>query len=115
MARDQALSDAELHVLLCAADLNLRQVVAQAAILQDWTARQLSVLRNTFPGWDIDRERGLSGQEWWTAQRRQKLTVELVTAGAMQTVRRSDAIALASALAWQSHLIHGGRTRTRTL
>ncbi|MFI7125174.1 hypothetical protein ACIBQ1_05730 [Nonomuraea sp. NPDC050153] len=79
--------------------------------MQDWTTRQLSVLRNTYPAWDIDRERDLSGQLWWTARLPRKLTVEMVTAGAMQTVRRPDAIALASALAWQSYLIHnGGRT-----
>ncbi|MFI7126748.1 hypothetical protein ACIBQ1_13720 [Nonomuraea sp. NPDC050153] len=109
MAREQALSGAELDALLRVANENVRQVVAQAATLQDWTARQLSVLRNTYPSWDIDRERDPSGQVLWTARLRQRLTVEMVTAGAVQSVRQPDAIALASALSWQSYLIHSGR------
>jgi hypothetical protein len=108
MAGKQPPSDIGLNALLRATDQNLRHVVAQAAALQDWTARQLSVLRNTYPAWDIDRERDPSGQVWWTACPRRRLTVEMVTAGVVRTVRQPDAIALASALAWQSHLIHSG-------
>ncbi len=76
--------------------------------MSDWSARQLSVLRNTYPAWDIDRERDSSGQAWWTARLCRQLTVEMVTAGVVRTGRRPDPIALMSALVWQSHLIHSG-------
>lgn len=81
MAGEQALPDVEAAALPRVTHQSVRQVVAQAASVQDWPARQLSVLRNTYPAWDIDRERDPSGQVWWTACLRRRLTAELVTAG----------------------------------
>lgn len=100
-----AIADARLHVLVRATDQNVRQAIAQAAIRQDLRARQLSVLSTTYSAWDISYERDASGGHWWTAVPRRPLTLELVSAGVMSRVRREDAIALASALAWQSALL----------
>ncbi|MDP4511923.1 hypothetical protein [Nonomuraea turcica] len=109
-----AMTDTEQHQeLVRAAEHNARQDVAQAALLQDVAGRQLSVLRNTYPAWDIDRERDATGNVWWTARLRPDLTPAMAAAGVLQTARRVDAIALASTLAWQSALLHhGGRSRT---
>lgn len=100
------MTDAELQAILRAAEQNLREVVAGAAVLQDWPARQLSVLRNTYPAWEIDRAEDASGLMWWTAELRQTFTFEIAAAGVMKSVRQPDAIALASTLAWQSALLH---------
>ncbi|MEU7740247.1 hypothetical protein [Nonomuraea sp. NPDC049158] len=59
-------------------------------------AGQLSVLRSTYPGWDIDFERDSSGQLWWTAELRKAVTLEMVATGVVQCVRQPDAIALAA-------------------
>ncbi|MEV4353251.1 hypothetical protein [Nonomuraea sp. NPDC049625] len=90
---------------------NMRQVVAQAALLQDWAGRQLSTLRSTYPAWDIGRERDVSGQMWWTARLRQQLSLDMVAAGVLQTVQQPDAIALAAALAWQTAFLQYARAR----
>ncbi|WP_327589056.1 hypothetical protein OHA25_20105 [Nonomuraea sp. NBC_00507] len=99
--------------LVRAAEHNARQAMAQAALLQDVAGRQLLVLRNTYPAWDIDCERDATGNVSWTARLHPDLTPAMVAAGVLQTVRRLDAIALASTLAWQSALLHhGGRSGT---
>jgi hypothetical protein len=106
-------TDAELHALLRVADDNARQVMPQAAVLQDLTARQLLVLRNTYPLWDVDLDRDLSDQLWWTAVLRRTVTLDMARAGILHTVRTRDAIALAATLAWQSSLVsYHARSRT---
>ncbi len=108
-----AMTEADLYALVRAADRNVRQVVAQAAALQDWAGRQISVLRNTYPAWDIDREQDASGQVWWKAELRQPLTATMAAAGVLRSIRQPDAIALAATLAWQAALLHhGGRSNT---
>lgn len=106
------LTNSELHALLQATEESSRALVAQAVLMQDVRARQLSVLRNTYSVWNIDIEPDSSGALWWVAMLRCEHTPELVRAGVFQTIRQSDAIALAATLAWQSSLIHGA-TRTR--
>ncbi|NRQ39810.1 hypothetical protein HII36_49480 [Nonomuraea sp. NN258] len=107
------MTDAELHALLRVSADNVRHVVAEAAASLDWTARQLSVLSNTYPAWDIRHEPDAYGRFIWTASLRQRVTVWMVTAGIVQSVRQADPIALAATLAWQSSLLHhGGRSRT---
>jgi hypothetical protein len=110
--REERNAEISLQPLAGSDDQNIRQIMAQAALLQDWTARQLSVLSNTYPGWRINREKDPSGHVWWKADLLRQLTVEMVTAGVVQIVRRPDPIALASALAWQSHLVHNTRSGT---
>ncbi|MFI7701708.1 hypothetical protein [Nonomuraea sp. NPDC049480] len=106
------MTDVELRSLVEITDQNVRQVMARAALLQDWAGRQLSTLRNTYPAWNIDRERGPAGEVSWTAELRRELTPALVAAGVMSTIRQPDAIALAATLAWQAALLHnGGRSR----
>ncbi|MGP3917706.1 hypothetical protein [Nonomuraea sp. 10N515B] len=102
----------QVHALVRAADRNARQVLAQAALLLDVAGRQQSVLRNTYPAWEIGREQDASGQAWWTAALRRPMTPELAAAGIRQTIRQSDAIALAATLAWQFALLHDARPRT---
>ncbi|MEU7838173.1 MULTISPECIES: hypothetical protein [unclassified Nonomuraea] len=104
-----AMTDTGAHALM-ATDPNVREVVADAALLLDLRGRQLSVLRNTYPGWDIDYESDASGRMWWTAELRRTLTLEMATEGVMRIVRQEDAIALASTLAWQSALLHNTRS-----
>ncbi|MEV4114545.1 hypothetical protein [Nonomuraea sp. NPDC049695] len=108
------MTGTELDGLIPVAAQDMRQVVAQAALLQDWAGRQLSTLRNTYPAWDIERERDASGQMWWTARLRQQLNLDMVAAGVLQTVRQPDAIALAAALAWQTAFLQNARTRVGT-
>jgi hypothetical protein len=103
------MTDDELLTLLRATSESAREAMAQAALLLDLRGRQLSVLRNTYPGWDIDFERSVSGQVWWTAELRKAFTVEMVAAGVVQCIRQPDAIALAATLAWQSALVHNSR------
>lgn len=103
------MTDDELLTLLRKTSESARDVMAQAALLQDLRGRQLSVLRNTYPGWDIDFERDSAGRLWWTAELRKAVTVEMVAAGVVQCVRQPDAIALAATLAWQSALVHNCR------
>lgn len=103
-----AITDAELHALTRIADQKVRQAVAEALAL-DLRGRQLSVLRNTYPGWDIDHESDASGRVSWTAELSRTLTLEMATAGVMRTIRQENAIALASTLAWQSALLHNTR------
>ncbi|MEU4228652.1 hypothetical protein AB0F17_30535 [Nonomuraea sp. NPDC026600] len=105
----RAMTDVELHALIQTSEPNVRQVIAEAALVLDLRGRQLSVLRNTYPGWDIHYESNASGQMWWTAELRRTLTLEMATAGIMRTVRQENAIALASTLAWQSALLHSTR------
>ncbi|MGI5286857.1 hypothetical protein ACQEVF_26465 [Nonomuraea polychroma] len=72
----------------------MREIIAQTAIIQGWTARQLSTLRNTDPVRDIDREQGTSGQVWWTASLHRALTVEMTVAEVLPMFRRPGAIVL---------------------
>ncbi|MFI7419427.1 hypothetical protein [Nonomuraea sp. NPDC049684] len=96
---------AGLDELLRATAQSVRQASALAALIQDLRDRQLSVLRGTYPAWDIALELGSTEKLWWTAVPNRSLTVELVAEGVMRIVRCEDAIALAAALAWQSTLI----------
>ena len=108
-----AMTDAEQRALIQAADPNVRQVISDAALILDLRGRQLSVLRSTYPGWDIDYESDGSGRMWWTAELRRMPTLEMATAGVMRSVRQEDAIALVSTLAWQSALLHTTRPGIR--
>ncbi|MEV4352958.1 hypothetical protein [Nonomuraea sp. NPDC049625] len=107
------MTDAELRAITQAAGPNVRQVISDAALVLDLRGRQLSVLRNTYPGWDIDYESDGSGRMWWTAELRRMPTLDMATAGVMRSVRQEDAIALASTLAWQSALLHTTRPGIR--
>ncbi|MGW0806863.1 hypothetical protein [Nonomuraea sp. NPDC002799] len=64
--------------------------------------RQLSVLRNTFPNWEIGYEVGPSGLWIWRATARWTLTLEMVTAGMLREVQRGDPVSLMAALTWQA-------------
>lgn len=97
--------DPGLQLLVRTACENARRIVTEAALLQDLRERQLSVLRNTYPAWEIDVTPDRSGRAWWTAVLRRAFTLDLATAGVVQTVRQDDAIALAATLAWQSSLL----------
>ncbi|WP_433511732.1 hypothetical protein ACQP2T_49410 [Nonomuraea sp. CA-143628] len=103
------MTDDELIALHRDASQSARDAMAQAAVLQDLRGRQLSVLRHTYPGWDIGFERDPTGRMWWTAELRQAITLDMVTAGVAQCLRQPDAIALAATLAWQSALVHNCR------
>ncbi|TMR89125.1 hypothetical protein [Nonomuraea basaltis] len=109
------MTSIEVHGPVQAAGQNVRQVVAQAAVLQDWAGRQLSTLRNTYPAWQIEHEKDASGEVWWTARLLPTFTVDMAAAGVLQTVRQPDAIALAATLAWQTALLHNARSRTGPL
>ncbi|MCK2219679.1 hypothetical protein MF672_038675 [Actinomadura sp. ATCC 31491] len=102
----------DVYILLNAADHNVRRFMAQAAALQDWTDRQLSVLRNTYPTWGIELARDGAGYVWWTARLRQLVTVEMVAAGIRQYVYAADAIALAATLAEQTSLVSWWQARS---
>jgi hypothetical protein len=106
MVSEMALVDPQLHVLVQAADQQAGDVLASAAVKLDLRGRQLSVLRNTYPGWDIEYEPDAAGRMWWKARLRPSYTLEMATAGVLQFVERPDAIALASTLAWQTALVH---------
>ncbi|WP_431931688.1 hypothetical protein [Nonomuraea jabiensis] len=108
-----AMTDAELRALIRAADPSVRPIISDAALVLDLRGRQLSVLRNTYPGWDIDYESDGSGRMWWTAELRRMPTLDMATAGVMRNIRQHDAIALASTLAWQSALLHTTRPDIR--
>ncbi|MEV0633246.1 hypothetical protein [Nonomuraea wenchangensis] len=99
-----------VRALVQVADRNMRQVVASAALQQDLAGRQLSTLRNTYPAWDIDRERDAAGQVWWTATLRRPVTADKAAVGVLPRVRQPDPIALASTLAFQSALLYSARS-----
>lgn len=84
--------------------------MAQAALLMDVKGRQLSVLRNTYPRWDIAIERDQSGQLVWIANLHGKVTLEMATAGVYPIIRQDDAISMAAFLAWQSAILHPFRS-----
>ncbi|MEU6712875.1 hypothetical protein ABZ897_15455 [Nonomuraea sp. NPDC046802] len=73
----------------------------------DVRERQLAVLSNTYPAWDIDLVQDPSGAGYWLAVLRREFTPELVRAGVHPHIRQPDAISLATTLAWQSSLLHG--------
>lgn len=80
------------------------------AVIEEWLRldlrdRQLSVLRNTFPNWNIGYEFAPSGRCVWTATAPWRLTLEMVTAGILRTVQRGDPIDLMAALTYQVVLI----------
>ena len=52
------MTDAELHSLIP----NIRQGVADAALVPDLRDLQLSPLSSTYPGWDIDYESDAHGE-----------------------------------------------------
>lgn len=103
------LTDPDLRTLIQAADQNARNVLVEAALQQDVRGRQLSVLRNTYPAWDIDIEPDAFGQPRWVARLRRRVSVQMTVAGVVQGFWREDAIALASTLAWQAALLHSVR------
>lgn len=103
------MRNAEPYAALQVVDPNIRLVVAQEAPVLDRTAHQLSVLSNTYPGWDIGYDRDSTGQVRWTAELRRIITLDMVKAGVVRYIRQPDAIALAATLAWQSSLVHNGR------
>ncbi|MGR6913621.1 hypothetical protein ACU635_05150 [[Actinomadura] parvosata] len=100
----------QVRTLVQASDRNMRQVVALAALQQDLAGRQLSTLRNTYPAWDIDRERDAAGQVWWTATLRRPVIADKAAAGVLPRIRQPDPIALASTLAFQSALLYNARS-----
>jgi hypothetical protein len=56
------MTDAELHAFIRTADPNIRQGVADAALVPDLRDLQLSPLSSTYPGWDIDYESDAHGE-----------------------------------------------------
>lgn len=100
-----------LDELLRATAQSVRQASALAALTQDLRDRQLAVLRGTYPAWDIALDRDFRERLRWTAVPRRPLTVEFVAEGVMRIVHCEDAIALATALAWQSTLISNVENR----
>lgn len=106
MREQNVVSDAELDLLLHVVEEDLRRTVAKASLLQNWTDRQLSVLRNTYPAWNIGIEHDERGLLWWAAVLPLTLTTEQLAIGVAPRMRQPDAIALAAALAWQSALLH---------
>ncbi|MFC4006855.1 hypothetical protein ACFOY2_06465 [Nonomuraea purpurea] len=82
-------------------------------VIREWLRldirdRQLAVLRNTYPAWNIDLVQDVAGAACWVATLCCELTPALVRAGVFKTIRQSDAIALAATLAWQSSLLRCG-------
>ncbi|MGW0807638.1 hypothetical protein [Nonomuraea sp. NPDC002799] len=105
------LIDPKLNALVRAADQHARHLLAQAELQLDMRARQLSVLRNTYPGWSIAYEPDSTGRMWWTARLSHQITLEEATAGVLPFIQCQDAIALATTLAWQAALIHNAQSR----
>ncbi|WP_157548015.1 hypothetical protein [Nonomuraea candida] len=109
-----ALTDAEMYDLLCRSETELLEIRKRALDLTDWTARQLAVLRRTYPEWAIACETDASGQAWWTARLLQEVSLEMATAGVDRTVRRSTAVSLAAALTLQTALVRSRRGLQRS-
>lgn len=101
------MTDTDIQALVQAVDSSAQQIVAEAALLYDWSGRQLITLRNTYPAWDIEVVEATPGKPQWVAVLRREHTPALLTAGVATIVTQPDAIALAATLAWQSSLIHG--------
>ncbi|MFI7448034.1 hypothetical protein ACIBQX_11100 [Nonomuraea sp. NPDC049714] len=94
------------------AALDLHSAVARAAVAaraaaarEPFELRQLAVLQDTYPGWDISRVRDDSGRQRWLAVYGGPLTEEMRAANAAATILESDAVTLAATLAWQSALV----------
>ncbi|SDJ35578.1 hypothetical protein [Nonomuraea jiangxiensis] len=102
----------EQQALAESTDQELRRIVDQAMLVQDWRERQLSVLRNTYPLWNVEQVRNLAGEVWWTARLRHEATPELAVAGVSPYVEQADPIALAATLAWQTYLFRQWQART---
>lgn len=79
---------------------------ARALAERDLRARQLDVLRNTYPAWTVHTETDDNGALVWVASLAFPYTSELKRAGVYQVIRQPDAIALAAALAWQSACLY---------
>jgi hypothetical protein len=103
---DMSAIDPNASAFKPVADEEVRRIVAHAMAVKDWTECQLSVLRNTYPHWDVERIRDMAGEVWWTARIRHRATPELLVAGIFPYVEQSDPIALAATLAWQTYLFH---------
>ncbi|MGW0801961.1 hypothetical protein [Nonomuraea sp. NPDC002799] len=69
-------------------------------------ARQLDVLRSTYPAWEIQVRVDGPCVARWTAELRRPVTALMSAAGVRERVCSPDAITLASALAHQASLIH---------
>ncbi|MFC5834357.1 hypothetical protein [Nonomuraea insulae] len=82
-----------------------RVAVIQAWLRLDVRDRQLSVLRNTFPNWDISYALDPAGHWIWSAVARQELTLEMATAGAVRKVHSGDPVNLMAALTYQAWLV----------
>ncbi|MFG3439516.1 hypothetical protein ACGF0J_19930 [Nonomuraea sp. NPDC047897] len=72
-------------------------------------ARQLAILRTTYPGWEIQRVYLGPGEVTWTATLRRDTTASMRAAGVAPHIERTDAPSLASVLALQAALIHNHR------
>ncbi|MEO3803259.1 hypothetical protein [Nonomuraea sp. B1E8] len=72
--------------------------------------RQLQVLRDTYPGWRIWRER-TSTAVLWHAESRRRVSAGMRSAGVAERIQRGGALELASALAHQASLVHNSRAR----
>ncbi|MEO3888986.1 hypothetical protein [Nonomuraea sp. B5E05] len=71
-------------------------------------SRQLQVLRDTYPGWRIWRER-TSTAVLWHAEPRRQVSAGMRSAGVAERIQRGGALELASALAHQASLVHNSR------
>ncbi|MEO3873568.1 hypothetical protein ABGB18_32560 [Nonomuraea sp. B12E4] len=69
-------------------------------------ARQLDVLRTTYPGWEIHLGADGPGAARWTAELRRPVTAQMLAAGMRERLVSHDAVTLASALAHQACLLH---------
>lgn len=72
-------------------------------------ARQLAVLRTTYPGWDIHHVIGEPEASRWTAALRRKVTGRMKAAGIEERIEAPAAEALAARLSHQAALMHGRR------
>jgi hypothetical protein len=71
--------------------------------------RHLSVLRRTYPAWDIVRGRDEHGRECWCATLIFQVTDAMRAAGVVEMIRRDDGVSLAGALIHQARLLHSIR------
>ncbi|MGA5763747.1 hypothetical protein [Nonomuraea bangladeshensis] len=67
--------------------------------------RQLAVLRNTFPYWAVGYELDSAGHCTWKAATTWPLTLEMVTAGVLRELQRSDPITLMADLTSQTEMM----------
>ncbi|PZG20582.1 hypothetical protein [Nonomuraea aridisoli] len=72
-----------------------------AEVVENQRDRLLHALEMTYPGWNITVEDG-----WWIAELCGQLTPQLSKAGVVRYIRRTDGVALGTALSQQAARRH---------